>query len=338
MNRLHLGIVACLLSFGSVSSWAAPQAYCALRDPDTRIYEMVPEATSYRSIVRTVSNKSRERMARVLPFTLHFNELGKHTVYAAYEDERPAGLVHVRSEPGRWGLVEIAWSLTPDLRVRDFEFQRCRDRKKRFLDDPFRAQLRGKSRVQLEAYLNEEGTGLKAGGLAVAGGADELAFLAVKSAIKTLMVTELEWGKDVRELQAQARAHDAFGSTTRITELVPAYTDETRRELEACGLGESDQVDRERTQVWVARDREGEVRGHLLRSEWLGTGPRLDLWWVVDSGGVVLDVHALDWTEEVQEAFERLEGQAIPLCSTCGTTVEAVAQEIGVVWAEWRDG
>ena len=76
------------------------QAYCGLRDPVRNIYRIYPEADAYRSIVRSVDKRTRTLVSERLPFTLHFNELAKHTVYVAVKETLPVGLVHVRSEKG----------------------------------------------------------------------------------------------------------------------------------------------------------------------------------------------------------------------------------------------
>ena len=52
------------------------QAYCALRDPVRVLYEVYPDADGHRSIIRTVTVEDRTAIAQVLPFTIHFDELG----------------------------------------------------------------------------------------------------------------------------------------------------------------------------------------------------------------------------------------------------------------------
>ena len=93
------------------------QAYCALRDPVSTIQEFAPGSSGHRSIVETVSGSARAKVSEKLPFTIHFNELGKHTLYVVLKDGRPDGLVHARSEKGKWGLVEIVWFFDLDLNV-----------------------------------------------------------------------------------------------------------------------------------------------------------------------------------------------------------------------------
>ena len=88
-----------------VPAVANAQAYCALRDPAPQIYSLFPQATSFRSHVNVIDQKSRSDVGALLPFTLRTRELGQHTLYIAQAAARPVGLVHVRSEPSDWGLV-----------------------------------------------------------------------------------------------------------------------------------------------------------------------------------------------------------------------------------------
>jgi hypothetical protein len=66
-------------------------AYCSLRDPLVAIQTLYPDATQHRSIVRPVDEKVRTIVAERLPFTLHFNEIGKHTLYLVMNDSDEIG-------------------------------------------------------------------------------------------------------------------------------------------------------------------------------------------------------------------------------------------------------
>jgi hypothetical protein len=173
---------------------AAP--YCSLRDPAHQIFEMFPEATSYRSIVRVVDESARERVATLLPFTLHQRELGQHTLYMSLAGDKPMGIVHVRTEPGPWGLVEIAWALDLRLRVVDFRFQRCRgDGCRELQSEATKSRLRGLGFDQLRALLSDDTAELK--DPALAPGYASLATTLVRSALKTIAVTQIVWGTEI---------------------------------------------------------------------------------------------------------------------------------------------
>ena len=137
------------MSFGS-----AP--FCALRDPSHQIYDMYDDATSYRSVVREVDTDTRQRLSADLPFGLHKNELGEHTLYIPLSGDTPLGIVHVRSESSEWGLIEVAWALTPELRVSDFRLQRCRGKScDSLVEKGFIDVLQGKGQDRLLALLSD---------------------------------------------------------------------------------------------------------------------------------------------------------------------------------------
>ncbi len=191
MKRLA---IACIALAQLIGTAAAAQAYCALRDPVDAIREFFPGDISYRSSVETVDQDVRSALLDRLPFTLLPSELGQHTLYAIHEDDRLVGYVHSRSEPGRWGLIEIAWALDPELRLLDFRFQRCRDRGRSELEGPsVREALHGRSFEDVASLLDPETGRPILGALPVGEGASELAGTVIRSALKTIAVTDLVW-------------------------------------------------------------------------------------------------------------------------------------------------
>ena len=180
---------------------AAAIAFCALRDPTQQIYELYPQATAFRSLVEHVDTDVKKVVAAELPFTLHNRELGKHTLYVALSDGEPLGLVHVRAEASRWGLIEIAWALSFDLTIRDYRFQRCRDRACRSLAaDPFRSWIVGQSASTLSRTVTGNGAHVDIAQLPAGKGEGELAAALVRSALKTILVTEAIWSSDIANL------------------------------------------------------------------------------------------------------------------------------------------
>lgn len=170
------------------------QAFCALRDPVSSIQQFEPGSTGHRSITEMVRGSARKEIGKALPFSLHLNELGKHTLYVVMKDDVATGLVHARSEKGKWGLAEIVWYLDPDLRVKSFQFQRCRDRsRKRIESEAFLRQIRGKSFSELRAMLDESGTKMARDGIHVSAKEQPLAVTTLRSALKTIMVTKIVW-------------------------------------------------------------------------------------------------------------------------------------------------
>jgi hypothetical protein len=110
------------------------------------------------------------------------------------------GYVHVRSEQSKWGLVEIIWALDKDLKIKDFTFQRCRSPKKKILDnEDFRNVFIGKSYEELKTLLSSDGITANKILLDRAKGAPELASVVLRCALKTLLITDLLWGEELKK-------------------------------------------------------------------------------------------------------------------------------------------
>jgi len=174
----------------------ATAQYCALRQPTVAFQEAFDDETMMRSFDRQVTEVHRDKIAEVLPFTIHRNELGTHTLYAAIGDgNRVNGYIHVRSERGKWGLTELAWVLNPDLTVRTLDVQRCRSFSQSYLESgAFQTLVRDKSIADIRSLLVESGTQLHPDVKAsVPDDKEALALMAVRSALKTLLATQLVW-------------------------------------------------------------------------------------------------------------------------------------------------
>ena len=176
-------------------------AYCSLRDPVAQIQQLYPQKTNQRSIVKTVDSSTRNLVKLALPSNdLHFSELGRHTLYVAMKNTQALGYVHVRSEQSKWGLVEIIWALDKDLKIKDFTFQRSRSPKKKILDnEDFRNVFIGKSYEELKTLLSSDGKTANKILLDRAKGAPELASVVLRCALKTLLITDLLWGEELKK-------------------------------------------------------------------------------------------------------------------------------------------
>jgi hypothetical protein len=184
---------------------AHAQAYCALRDPAPQIYSLYADADGYRSSVGRIDEHARSEVGDRLPFTLHTRELGQHTLYVALADTRRLGFVHVRSEPSDWGIVEVAWAIGLDGRIRDFRLQRCRGGVCREIEQSnLRTILAGRGPPELRALLASDNSALAAGVPldAASPNARRLAAVLVRSAAKTLAVTDVVWGPELRGASA----------------------------------------------------------------------------------------------------------------------------------------
>ena len=311
------------------------QAYCALRDPTKRIYESYPDATSYRSLVRTVDQSVRDYVRRKLPFTIHFNELGRHTLYLPVKDGSPLGLVHARSEAGDWGLSEIVWSLTPDLIVEDFEFQRCRSRKRTEVEqNAFKNQLIGKNFQQLRSLLSENGQSIRTEKVKVSEDARGLASMVIRSALKTITVTEFTWKKELAVIQPLHHMDQAFPKSTRIEKINQPYSDAViqafRSAFKSSSGKDSSSIQRAKVKVYKSFTAQNQEAGFVISTPWEMDGQRLDLWWYVRADGVVDKVKSQGgWpTTETQKAFESTVGLASDQIQKCSTAAEIAGAEV----------
>jgi hypothetical protein len=176
-------------------------AYCSLRDPVAQIKQLYPQKTNQLSIVKTVDASTRRLVKLALPSNdLHFSELGRHTLYVAMKNTEALGYVHVRSEQSKWGLVEIIWALDKDLKIKNFTFQRCRSPKKKIIDNEnFKNVFIGKNLEELKRLLSNDGITANNILLDKAKGAPELASVVLRCALKTLLITDILWGEELKK-------------------------------------------------------------------------------------------------------------------------------------------
>lgn len=335
MKRTLLAI-ATITTIAALPSQATAQAYCALRDPVKAIYSFYPEADSYRSIVRTVNEKTRSDIAEVLPFTLHFNELGRHTLYVPAKNAKPVGLVHVRSEAGPWGLAEIAWSLNPDLTIRDFSFQRCRSRAKREIEaETFRSQLHGKNKTQIRAFLTSDGQDLAPKTFPdLTPQARDLAAMVLRSSLKTIEVTRIAWQEDIETLNMLNHAYAAFPNGASVELFENLYSAEALSELnKQLGKDNETNINRAQTIAIRVKNSAGEVVGHVIRTPWASSGYKAILWWnITPELSITKIIPEGDWPSlEVEQAFLETEEINIDGIAHCQTAAQLVGAEVLVV-------
>jgi len=199
LNKINLLLAFIMLQSLAISY--ANAAFCSLRDPVSAIQMLYAQGYEYRSIVASITDEDRLAVKEKLSFTLHQSEVGKHTLYIIYKDQKHAGFLQARSEWARWGLVEIAWGINLDRTIKGFYFQRCRSPE---CNDntvkSINSVLQGKSFSELQALLSESGDSLSPAGEAVFKVAPQLALLTLHSALKTLAITDISWKNDLKEI------------------------------------------------------------------------------------------------------------------------------------------
>lgn len=201
-NISYIVFLLSLATFIMAPEYAVGKPFCSLRDPTQQIFNAFPQATNYKSIVHNIDNQAKKELLSQHDFTIHSKEIGRHTVFFALQDEIPLGLIHVRTESGIWGLTEIVWALDMDLNIIDFNFQRCRGNScKSIMDSDFKAQLKGKSLGDVLGLLNNSSQNLYNNSADVPVQAKEsLAQAVLRSAVKTIVITDKIWRDDIAEL------------------------------------------------------------------------------------------------------------------------------------------
>ena len=299
-SRIGLRILLAASTIGGASASVQAQAYCALRDPVGKIRELYPDAQAHCSLVREIDGSTRKGVSERLGIDLHFSELGRHTLYIVRNGWRPLGLVHVRAEQGRRGLVEIAWSLDLELRLVDFRLQRCRERGKDAVEDPrFRALLRGRDQNAVRALLNADGDSLSSD-VEIAAESRDLASVIVRCALKTQVITSLAWGEDLLQENMKARAAELWPEADGFEWIdEPPVADEEIAKLLTDAA--------ERRSVRVLQVCSGDrVVGTVIHTMLPVARGCLSGLWSVDEHGEIVDVYALGgWPDAVAESDYR---------------------------------
>ncbi len=335
MNPIHpsclraLALAAALLSI-PLSGHA--QAFCALRDPVGIINKFEKDATGHKSVVNIVGGSVRKEVSDRLPFTLHFNELGKHTVYVILNGESPIGVVHARSEKGDWGMVEVVWYLDLDLRVKDFTFQRCRDRSRKEIEsDAFSDLVRGKNFDEIRLLLNEEGTALSEEVTGVLSEkASGLAFTTIRSALKTIAVTDLVWMADVKAMGASTAPEPLDVKKHSFVSVDMIYSDDVLHTLNSLEQKEEWIVNRKNVTADRVYSEEKEFLGLLLFTECTADQMLVSVKWEVNPEGKITRVFPKDdWpSPDIKEAFQGLESFSLDQAATCSTAGQLAAVEV----------
>ena len=300
------------------ASQASAVAYCSLRDPVNTIYEFFPEASNYRSSVQNVGREARQSVQQQLPFSMHFNELGRHTLYIAQEGERRLGFVHARSETSKWGLTEFAWAFDVDMKVRSVKVQRSRDVKLlRYDQDALSSIVAGKSLSDLQKlYLDSEPGSIE--------------HILASAGMKVLVVSQSVWPEEILGESIGPLLVDHFGDEVVMRPIVNMYDEEVLTELGNLDFGVSPLFVRDRLKGYRVLDMTGQVLGMVAQSTFDLENNDKSLVWLIDRQGKLLSV-----TEEGQvstfAAFESVIGNTPHTLEDCTGPAELGALELAVL-------
>ncbi len=323
--------LALLASTFALQQLAGAQALCALRDPSRQITALFPKADGYRSIVRTVGQSAREAVKQSLPFTLHFNELGRHTLYVVQGQGEPLGLVHVRSEAGEWGLVEIAWAFDFDLNVIGFEFQRCRDRSKNLINTKH-TRLEGLGFAGLRGMLNKDCSSLSPTQMAFPPSAQSLGVTVVRNGLKTIAVTQLAWSDDLAALRARIFARRYLPATRDAAPLTGLYGHKSLALIGSRVGEEGVGISRKAARAFSVSDKNGAPLGRFLTTPWTFDARTVDIQWLFDRHGNIVAIEPrIEWpSAEIASSFQELVGLNPLESDHCSGTAGLIAQEVAL--------
>jgi len=121
-------------------------ALCAFRNPDRDTYKLFPEATGYKTVIKTIDPEAKKAVEDYLGLPLDYDEGGEYTFYFVLKDEEVIGIIRPCAERGKYGIVEVVWALTLDGEIIDFIIQRSREKgTDKLKSEGFRSQFKGKT-------------------------------------------------------------------------------------------------------------------------------------------------------------------------------------------------
>ena len=327
IQRMHrvkswLALMLMAATFAGISGQANAMAYCALRDPVNTIYELFPAADSYRSSVRTVDRRARQAVLEKLPFSLHFNELGRHTLYVAQIGKaKTLGFVHARSELEEWGITEYAWALSPKLEVTGVKVQRSRDPlNKSLVTTPNYASVIGKNVESLVAQYD------------VAIGRKDMRLASfIASALKSIVITRSVWRDEVDEAARLGVLQQIFPRSHELQQIDTLLPDKTLKKLASLEMQSSPIFDRSLLQGSLVMDAQGDALGIFIEAPLTDAEPARTLWWFVANDGLVMRV-VNDHTLVSDLDFANVIGIHPPTeLASCSTLADLAALEISTI-------
>lgn len=274
-DRIKHAILRAFAALATTAAGLAAQDAGERAELERIVFAAYPEADAFRCIARDVDQTARRVVEGRLPFKVHFNELGEHRLLVAFRGRRPVGLVYRRVEDSEWGLTEIAWRMTLDLRIVGFEFVRGRNAHITTLPrSQFARDLTGRDLPGLQRMLRElEAAGTDAEGEARhgEGSLSALQRTVLRSAIKALTVTDVVWRADVEKLADQALGFELFPSAARFVRRSTSF------ELDAGTAPGTVDV-----KAVYAYDRDGGELGCVAWTNCPTADVPIDLRWVID--------------------------------------------------------
>ena len=317
-------VVVAVMTCGS-----AHGANCALRNPDRQIYEIFPEATSYRSVVALVDADLRQRIEQQLGSDLSKSDVGKHTAYLVLKDSIPIGLVHARTEAGARGSIELVWALDLGMNIKDFRVQRSREKHSNVIKaDAFRQKMIGLDLAGIQSLLTAGNDDIDVAALQIPPSATTIAHTVVMCAVKTRIITELAFPDSMQPARMLGLVHQYFPQAVKVTTISSGGP---------VSVDPSD-IDGNKGSLTILRAIGPDERtlGVLVFTVWTAHPAQPEIWWAVSPDGVIREVLVVGSVgDQVREKFSALVGadlsavtsdtaEATPSPSACAMEVLAL--------------
>lgn len=286
-GRTYPSLVAAMLLVG-FSNQAFGQANCALRNPDRQIYEIFPEATSYRTLESEVNRENRPTLENEIGSPLAPTDLGTHSAYVVLNGTVPIGFVHARTEIGSRGSIELVWAMDIDLTIADFRVQRSRERQTNAIkSDSFRGELVGRNLTDLRDLLTSGNDDIDLAALNVPANAAGIAHTIVLCALKTRVITEQAFRDSIFPAQMLAHVHRAFADVGKVTRVRTPFSSDVLESIRQKLGRDTDQADLSTIDVLRVRVANGSEIGILVRADWNAYPENPECWWAVLGDGTM---------------------------------------------------
>ena len=286
-GRTHASLVAAMLLIG-LSNQAFGQANCALRNPNRQIYEIFPEATSYRTVEAEVNAENRPTLEKAIGSPLAPTDLGTHSAYVVLNGTVPIGFVHARTEIGSRGSIELVWAMDIDLTITDFRVQRSRERQTNAIrSESFRGALVGRNLIDLRDLLTNGNDDIDLAALKVPANAAGIAHSVVLCALKTRVITEHAFRDSIAPAQMLAHVHREFADVGKVTRVRTPFSSDVLESIRQKLGRDPDQADLSTIDVLRVRGANDSELGTLVRADWKAHPENPECWWAVLGDGTM---------------------------------------------------
>ncbi len=306
---------AVLLGAGlsSAITFGAAGANCALRNPSVQIYQIFPDATSYRTVVAKVDAELLPLIQKKVGSELTRADVGKHTAYVVLKDTVPIGFVHARTENGTRGSVELVWGMGLDMTIKDFRVQRSREKHTEAIkSDEFRAKLTGRDLQSLRTLLTQGNHAINPLALEIPAGAATIAHCVVLCGLKTRVITELAFRDSIKPARMLGHLYEHVPDTKSVTSIKTPLGDETAAAVKRLIGAAPSQLDRGSLVVLRAAGEDGATKGLLVQGSWTSHPRRPECWWVVSPEGRLRAVWIVGEVDQsVKQQFAVLRGKEL---------------------------